>query len=184
MSRRRPLSGFWRDKRGVSAVEFALIAPVMIVMYCGLAEVTQAMMAQRRLSNIASQIGDLVAQNGQTGPTMMNDVFTIGTIIMSPFPSAPLKMCVASITSDSTGKDTVAWSRASTSGMTTCPAQGTVLTNVPVGVLPASQSVIMTRASYAYASPIKLVLPSSITFQRTFYLRPRKVDAVIWSASS
>ena len=184
MSRRRPLSGFWRDKRGVSAVEFALIAPVMIIMYCGLAEVTQAMMAQRRLSNIASQIGDLVAQSSQTGPTKMTDVFTIGSIIMAPFPTAPLKMCVASVTSDSTGRDTVAWSRASASGMSTCPAQGAVLTNVPVGVLPASQSVILARASYAYASPIKLVLPTTITFQRTFYLRPRKVDAVIWSTSS
>lgn len=183
MSRRRPLSGFWRDKRGVSAVEFALIAPVMIIMYCGLAEVTQAMMAQRRLSNIASQIGDLVAQSSQTGPTKMTDVFTIGSIIMAPFPTGALKMCVASITSDATGKDTVAWSRASASGMSTCPAQGTVLT-VPVGVLPASQSVIMARASYAYASPIKLVMPRNITFQRTFYLRPRKVDTVIWSASS
>ncbi|ATC30932.1 pilus assembly protein [Caulobacter vibrioides] len=181
MSRRRPLSGFWRDKRGVSAVEFALIAPVMIIMYCGLAEVTQAMMAQRRLSNIASQIGDLVAQSSQTGPNKMTDVFTIGSIIMAPFPTAPLKMCVASVTSDSTGRDTVAWSRASASGMTNCPAQGAVLTNVPVGVLPASQSVILARASYAYASPIKLVLPTTITFQRTFYLRPRKVDAVIWS---
>lgn len=183
MSGRRPLTGFWRDKRGVSAVEFALIAPVMIIMYCGLAEVTQAMMAQRRLSNIASQIGDLVAQNSQTGPTKMTDVFTIGGIIMAPFPSAPLKMCVASITSDATGRDTVTWSRASGT-MTNCPAQGTVLTDVPVGVLPASKTVILARASYAYSSPIKLVLPRSITFQRTFYLRPRKSDSVIWSTSS
>lgn len=184
MSARRPLARFWRDKRGVSAVEFALIAPVLIVMYCGLAEMTQAMMAQRRLSNIASQIGDLVAQSSQTGPNSMTDVFKIGTIIMAPFPSAPLKMCVASVTSDATGRDTVAWSRASAGGMSNCPAQGAVLTDIPVGVLPASKSVIMARASYAYASPIKLVLPTSITFQRTFYLRPRKVEAIPWSTSN
>ena len=184
MSARRPLARFWRDKRGVSAVEFALIAPVLIVMYCGLAEMTQAMMAQRRLSNIASQIGDLVAQSSQTGPNSMTDVFKIGTIIMAPFPSAPLKMCVASVTSDATGRDTVAWSRASAGGMSNCPTQGAVLTDVPVGVLPASKSVIMARASYAYAAPITLVLPSSITFQRTFYLRPRKVETIPWSTSN
>ncbi|MFY8208322.1 MAG: TadE/TadG family type IV pilus assembly protein [Caulobacter sp.] len=183
MSRRRPLSSFWRDRRGVSAVEFALIAPVMIVMYCGLAEVTQAMMAQRRLSNIASQIGDLVAQSNQTGPTKMADVFTIGGIIMAPFPTATLRMCVASVTSDATGRDTVAWSRASGT-MTNCPAQGAVLTNVPVGVLPASKSVILARASYVYTSPIKLVMPASITFQRTFYLRPRKAETILWSTTS
>jgi Flp pilus assembly protein TadG len=59
------LSRFWRDRRGVSAVEFALIAPVLVIFYCGMAELTQAMMAQRRVSNIASSIGDVVAQNAQ-----------------------------------------------------------------------------------------------------------------------
>lgn len=180
----RRLSGFWRDRRGVSAVEFALIAPVLIVMYCGLAEMTQAMMAQRRLSNITSAVGDLVAQSTQTGPTRMNDVFAIANTIMAPFPTTNLKICVASVVSDASGKDTVAWSKASAAGMTNCPAQDAVLTTVPVGVLPASQSVIMAKASYSYVSPIKLVLPRGMTFYRTYYLRPRRSDTVLWSASN
>lgn len=186
MSARKPnrLKGFWRDRRGVSAVEFALIAPVLIVMYCGLAELTQAMMAQRRLSNIASQMGDLVAQGTQTGPLKTADIFKIGQITMSPFPTSGLKMCIASVTSDSTGKDTVAWSKPSVTGMTNCPAAGSTVTDIPVGLLPASQSVVMARASYTYTSPIKLVMPTSMTFARTYYLRPRKGDAVLWSTSS
>ena len=52
-----------KDRRGAAAVEFAFIAPVMILMYYGLAELTQAMMADRRASHVASAIGDLVAQD-------------------------------------------------------------------------------------------------------------------------
>jgi Flp pilus assembly protein TadG len=181
--RLRPLAGFWRDRRGVSAVEFALIAPVLIIMYCGMAELTQAMMAQRRLSNIASSIGDLVAQNSQTGPLKTADIFTIGKTIMAPFSVSTLKMCVASVSSDATGKDTVVWSQPSTT-MSTCPAAGAVLTDVPVGVLPASKTVILARASYVYTSPIQLVMPTSLTFSRTYYLRPRKSDAVLWAPTS
>ncbi|NQE63999.1 TadE/TadG family type IV pilus assembly protein [Caulobacter sp. RHG1] len=176
----RPLIGFWRDRRGVSAIEFALIAPVLILMYCGMAELTQAMMAQRRLSNITSTIGDLIAQTGQTGPLKMADTFTIGKIIMAPFPEGNLSMCVASITSDASGKDTVAWSQTSNAGVT-CPKQGVVVTDVSVGVLPANQSVILARASYAYTSPIKFVLSKPLTFTRTYYLRPRKSDVVLWN---
>ncbi|WP_297512859.1 TadE/TadG family type IV pilus assembly protein [uncultured Caulobacter sp.] len=183
-ARKPALKSFWRDRRGVSAVEFALIAPVLIVMYCGMAEMTQAMMAQRRLSNIASTIGDLVAQNAQTGPSKTSDIFTIGTTIMAPFPTSTLQMCVASVVSDSTGKDTVSWSKASVTGMTSCPAQNAVVTTIPASVLPASQSVIMAKVSYTYASPIKLVLPTSMTFMRTYYLRPRKSDTVLWSTSN
>ncbi len=178
------LKSFWRDRRGVSAVEFALIAPVLIVMYCGLAEMTQAMMAQRRLSNIASTIGDLVAQSTQTGPSKMTDIFSIGNTVMAPFPTSTLKMCVVSVVSDATGKDTVAWSQPSVSGMTGCPAKDAVITTIPTGVLPSSQSVIMAKAAYTYASPIKLVLPGTMTFNRTYYLRPRRSDTVLWSASN
>jgi len=178
--RKRGLSGFWRDRRGVSAVEFALIAPVMIVFYCGMAELTQAMMAQRRVGNIASSIGDLVAQSAQLTDARKTDIFTIGGIMMSPFPTTTLRMCLVSVTSDSTGKDTVAWSENSNSHAD-CPTSGTVLgaSVVPTGVLAASQSVIIAKASYGYNSPIKFVLPSTLNFYRTYYLRPRKSETVM-----
>lgn len=186
MSRRkRPfLASFWRDRRGVSAIEFALIAPVLILLYCGMAEMTQAMMAQRRLSNITSATGDLMAQSTQTGPLKSADIFKIGETIMAPFPTANLKICLASVVSDATGKDTVAWRQASKSSMTNCPAKGAVLTDVPVGVLPASQSVILARSTYVYTSTFALVMPANLTFTRTYYLRPRKTDAVLWSDSN
>lgn len=182
--RKKGLAGFWRDRRGVSAVEFALIAPILIVFYCGLAELSQAMMAQRRVGNIASSIGDLVAQNAQLTDTRKTDIFAIGAVIMAPFPTTNLRMCLLSVTSDATGKDTVAWSEPY-NGHPDCPAQGTVLasTVVPVAVLPASKSVIVAKANYAYTSPIKFVLPSAITFNRTFYLRPRRSDTVLRATS-
>ena len=183
-ARRSSQRRFWRDRRGASAVEFALIAPVLILLYCGMAEMTQAMMAQRRLSNIAASIGDLTAQASQTGPTRTTDIFNIGAIIMSPFPTTELRMCVASVVSDATGKNTVAWSQASVSGMTNCPAKGAILTDVPAAVLSANQSVILARAAYVYSSPIQLVMPRQLTFNRTLYLRPRRVDAVLWSPAS
>ena len=42
------LPRFFRDRRGVAAVEFAFVAPVLILIYMGLAEVTMALMAERR----------------------------------------------------------------------------------------------------------------------------------------
>ena len=57
------LRGFLADKRGVSAVEFALIAPILIMIYLALAELTLGMMASRRTSHLAATIGDLAAQS-------------------------------------------------------------------------------------------------------------------------
>ncbi len=51
-----------QDRRGVSAIEFALIAPVMITIYFGLIEFSQGYMAERRAGHVASMVADLVAQ--------------------------------------------------------------------------------------------------------------------------
>ena len=49
------LPRFERDRRGVSAIEFALIAPVLIFAYFGLAELSGALLADRRAAQIASE---------------------------------------------------------------------------------------------------------------------------------
>ena len=53
---------FRKDRRGVAAVEFALIAPAMVLLYCGLVELCQAVIAERKANHVASAIGDLVTQ--------------------------------------------------------------------------------------------------------------------------
>jgi Flp pilus assembly protein TadG len=170
------LAGFWRDRRGVSAVEFALLAPVLLLFYFGMAELTEAMMAQRRLNHTTSAVGDIVARDAVLTNAELTDVFAIGATLMSPFPSAPLTLCLVSVTSDAKGKDTVAWAERY-QNPPNCPKQGDVL-SIPVSVLPPGQSVIMSKATYTYTTPVKYISKDATTFNRTFYLRPRMSDTV------
>jgi Flp pilus assembly protein TadG len=169
---------FLKDGAGAAAVEFAIIAPVMIVMYFGLAELTQAMMAQRRTSHTGSTIGDLVAQGGSTTPAELSDIFTVGGAIVAPFPTAPLSMRISSITADVNDVAKVDWSVAS--NMTPL-AKGTVVTP-PASALAAGQSVIESDVKYVYNSPVNYVLPTPITFTNTYYLRPRVSNQVTCAA--
>ena len=162
------------DRRGVSAVEFALIAPVLIVFYFGIAELTQAMMADRRTSHVASSIGDLVAQDDTITNAEMTDIFNIGGIVMSPFNTSSLKMRVSEITSNSANVSKIAWSDASNN---TALTVGNTVT-VPTGIISANQSVIMAEVSYTYDSPVDYVMPSPVTFTKVYYLRPRRTDTV------
>lgn len=172
----RRLSRFWRDRRGVSAVEFALIVPLLLLFYFGMAELTEAMMAQRRLSHLTASIGDVVARDTQFSNARRTDVFAAGKVMMAPFPTSTLRMCIVSVVSNAAGRDVVAWAEPSNSP-TDCPKVNDVL-DIPPAVLPASQSVIMSKASYEYDSVFKMILPKTMTFRRTFYLRPRLSDQV------
>lgn len=172
----RRLSRFWRDRRGVSAVEFALILPLLMLFYFGMAELTEAMMAQRRVSHLTASIGDVVARDPRLTDARRDDVFSAGKIMMSPFPTTTLRMCIVSVASNAQGEDRVVWSEKS-NGPANCPAANDVV-DIPVQVLPAGQSVIMSKASYDYTSVFQLIIPNTLTFRRTFYLRPRLSDQV------
>ena len=52
------LPRFKSDENAVAAVEFALILPLLIVLYIGTAELTQAISVNRKVTHLASSLAD------------------------------------------------------------------------------------------------------------------------------
>jgi Flp pilus assembly protein TadG len=176
--RRRHIKGFWKDHSGVSAVEFALISPVLITFYFGFAETTQAMMAKRRASHVASTIGDLVAQEQTLTNSEMTDLFTIGGTLLTPFPTTSLKIRVTSVTANATtGVVKVDWSDGY-GGLAALSANSTY-TGIPSGLIAAGQSLVISEVTYSYDSPIKKYVPNTLNWADKYYLRPRSVNTVM-----
>ena len=172
----RPLLSLIRDRRGVSAVEFALLAPVMIAFYFGLAEFCQAFMAQKRVGHVASVVADLIAQADVVDADEVDDIFSVGELIMRPFPDAPLRQRVSSVRMESNNRAEVAWSRGA--GLS-ARGEGTRVT-LPAGLLSEGESLIMAEIRYDYDSPVDHLLPGLTRFEQTYYLRPRRVEHVIY----
>ena len=164
------------DRRGVAAIEFALIAPVAILLYCGFAEITMAMMAERRAAHTAAVVADLVSQAPSVTAGDVTDIFKIGNAILSPFPAAPLKLRVTSVQADAQGVPQVQWSQ-SNGGLPALPAGN--ISGFPPALLAAGESVIMADVQYAYVSPLRITLPNALTFKDTFYLKPRRSPTVV-----
>jgi len=165
---------FGKDRRGVAAVEFALIAPVMVLLYCGLVELTQGMIAERKANHVASTIGDLTTQADTVSTADLADIFLVGNTIMSPFPTTSLQMRLTSITADANGAPKVTWSRAY-GGMSALGVGGTV--SVPL-TLAAGDSIVMAETKYQYDSVLNYVLPSPVNYSEVYYMRPRRSDNV------
>lgn len=176
------LRRFGVDARGVSALEFALIAPLLIVIYFGVGELCEAMMAQRRAAHAASAVGDLATQNQTLAASDVSDIFAAATTILAPFPTTNLKLRMTSVTQNSSGVAKVDW--ACQQGGMSVQAAGATYSGLPSGILSSSgDSVIVAESQYNWASPANYVLPNGLNFNEAFYLKPRKSAQVAGPAS-
>lgn len=174
MIRLRSLTRLRRDERGVSAVEFALLAPMLIAFYFGMAEFCQGYMAQKRMGHVSAMVADLVAQEETVEKAHLDDFFQVGELIMKPFSAAPLKQRVSSVTRTD-GVDKVVWSRGH--GMD-ARGVGDIVT-LPDGLIEDGESIVVSEATYDYDSPVDYLMPSVTHFSHIYYLRPRTVDETL-----
>src|SRR3954470_20871040 len=92
---RRPLLRFLRDKRGVSAVEFAMLLPLMITLYLGGVEVSSAIAVDRKVTQVARTLGDLVAQSTTLNATDMTNILNAASSVVQPYSSSLIKVTVS-----------------------------------------------------------------------------------------
>jgi Flp pilus assembly protein TadG len=170
-----PLRRFAADQSGVSAVEFAILLPLMLTMYLGGVEVSQAVSADRKTTLVAHTIGDLVAQASNVTSADVTNVLNAGAAVAYPFSSSNLKATVTSVCIDSTGAvATVAWSR--TQNGTT--HSGVVTSAIPTALMVANTSLIWGEAAYAYKPTIGWTITGTLNLSDKFFLRPRLASSV------
>ncbi|MBO6754895.1 MAG: pilus assembly protein [Roseibium sp.] len=176
-----------KNRQGVAAVEFALLLPVLLILVIGMAETTDALNHDRKVSQVASTIADLVAQGQIVSPTELSDYFLGAEAIMEPYPTTTLDIIVASVTFDADGDPVVDWSEDNDGG-SPWPAGGPPPITLPATIRVPGASVVVGDASYTYtpmfASSLQSIFPraSSMNFSETFFLRPRLVQTVLCPA--
>ena len=85
---RNKLLNFKKDSKGVAAVEFALIAPILLVLFIGTIEVSLMIAVDRKISRTSSAIADLIAQGGfsnNNSEAEMRAIFGMTDRIMYPY---------------------------------------------------------------------------------------------------
>jgi len=163
-----------KDEDGVSAIEFALIAPFLALLYFGAIELSLMMQTDRRVTSAASTMGDLVARAAVMTDNDLDDVFEASRMIFEPSPVTNARLRVSSLIEDE-GTIVVDWSDANDNWSPLAP--GTPVT-VPDNLVPAGGSVILAEVEYDYSSDIGFVIENTRVLNDEFYLRPRRVNVV------
>ncbi|WP_293347275.1 TadE/TadG family type IV pilus assembly protein [Phenylobacterium sp.] len=154
------------DRSGASAIEFALIFPILFMIHIGAAEALQAFVAQRKVSHIAATMADITARNRVVTTADMNDILGASVAMMYPFPTTRLQQRVSSMSADNNGSVKTDWSSSKDYKDLNSPA-------MPSGYLRPNESVILTEVIYNYEPTFGIFLSDDIRMSRHAYVRPR-----------
>jgi Flp pilus assembly protein TadG len=159
---------FARDERGVSAVEFALVAPIMIGLYFGCVEISDGVSIDRKVSLAAAALANLSSQVTTISASDMSNIFDASGAIVAPYDVNKIKMTVTCISIDANKNATVKWS-ATRNG---AAKSGTA--TLPTALQVASSQIILAEASYDYQPVIGYTISGTITLADKMYMTPRQ----------
>jgi Flp pilus assembly protein TadG len=163
----RAFRRFGRDRRGVSAVEFAFIAPVMIGLYLGCAEISDGVAADRKVSLTAGALANLTSQVTTVSTADMTNILDASSAIIAPYAAANLKMTVTCLSIDANKNAKVKWS---------VTRNGTVESGtltIPAALDVANTQLIYSEVSYAYTPIVGYTISGTLTLSDHMYMSPR-----------
>jgi Flp pilus assembly protein TadG len=180
--RRRPISGFAKDRSGAGAIEFALLVPVLILLYFGAVEFGDALAAKRKVTSVTSALGDLVTRTKEISESEMEAILTSapGTVLF-PYPvnddNIAIKVTCTAIDEDKVA--TVMWSEALNATKDKAGDKATV----PAGVSLPSSKLVSVDVTYDYEPAVGRWLTDTVSFNSAFYFKPREDGTVCYDGT-
>lgn len=159
-----------RDAAGVAAIEFAFIVPVILTMFTGTVEYSEALTVARRVTTAASTTADLVAQvDAPVDDADLAAVADIGQAIIGTQTAGTFGFRVTQVWNDA-GTKKVDW----TYSEGTVPALSSgELSALPNTVIPEGSYLIVAAVQYTYTPMLGIMITGSQTQTDTYYLTPR-----------
>jgi len=176
---RRPVLDLSSDCRGIAAIEFAMVVPLMLVLFFGTVEFSTGLAIDRKVTIMARTLSDLVSQNTSVTDTQLTNIFNAGTGVMTPYDPAPVKSTVSELYVDPTTKVArVQWSQGA------APRGNGSTVAIPTALQVGGTYLIYSEVSYKYVPVVGYVMAKAgINMSDFTYTRPRQSSCVMYNTA-
>lgn len=114
MKQQRSFSGIFKklakDREGMGAVEFAIIVPILLMVYITSFELTIGLSVAKRATRASGTIADIVTQQTSVNKAYLKTMLNAADGIFEPYNINGLKLKITGISVDAAAKPTVVWS--------------------------------------------------------------------------
>ncbi|PJI40850.1 MAG: hypothetical protein CTR54_15535 [Rhizobium sp.] len=164
-----------RERDGIGGVEFALLAPVLIVLYLCAFELMTGFSVSKKVSMAASTVADLVSRTDKVSTTDLEGMIDVTNAVFPPYGVDNLSLRITGVTVDAARQAKVAWSW-SNSGAAPYAVGSTV--DVPDDM--RGEETFLIRSELSVDHELLMYLPAlsgsqikEITIRREFFFRQR-----------
>lgn len=166
---------------GTAVVEFALILPIMLLVYIGSVEASIAISTDRKVQSVAGALGDLVARSDTTiTAATLEDYFQAAEGIMTPYPVSELLQTVTQVRvrPDRTTRVEWSWQYEDEDMAEGAHAVGSTFP-LPAAMINVALDatkdtfVIVSEGSYAHTPITGFIFNEPINLYRENFLMPR-----------
>ena len=169
------------SERGIAMIEFALVLPVLVVLFLGLVEFGEAYSTSRKITFAASSVSDLVSQARSVTNADLTDIALVADELIKPYRTDNFGVVITSVVADNENNTTVGWSFARGTGAT-AKTEGAAVT-LPAGLTEPGSSIIMVETFYDFTPSVGLFLIGSRTLTGKAYYRPRRIKVITKEAT-
>jgi Flp pilus assembly protein TadG len=170
------LAVFHRNRRGLAAVEFALILPIGLALFTGAVEYGDAIAIDRKVTLTTRTVTDLVTQYPTISKADLNTLLGASAQIMAPYSAANVLVKVSQVQVDSGGNATISWSQSLPAGNGRTPGAPYTL---PSNISTPGVYYILGEVQYNYTPAIGYLLTGTMILHDQTFMAPRVAAAGI-----
>lgn len=140
------------DQRGVAAVEFGYIAPVLLLMLMGTFELSRGVSIDRRLNSVSAMASELISREDAITPADLDKVAAAMKHVMEPYDDDSMVIRLIGVRANSTNASNtkVEWSYEFSGAGTTVPYAQCSPYSLDTGLVGKGGSVIVAEVGYTY----------------------------------
>lgn len=170
------------DRSGLAAIEFALLAPLLLALYFVAMEAGRAIETNGKVNRIGGMVGDLVTQQNNVSVADLNAIMRIGEATLQPYNRSRPTVTVTAIavSDEAQPKARVVWSRKLADGAFSVGEANNEEVTIPPSLMMKGSFLIRAESSLAYQPVVTWVASGersfgfdSIAMGEAYYLRPR-----------
>jgi len=165
---------FFLSTRGVAAIEFAMIAPVLAILFLASFDGGRAIAIYMKVRSATYTLDSIANQYTTIAATDMSDIVGATSVVLAPYSSSPIKVTVTQIAISNKSKATVAWSY-SLNG--TAHTKGAAIA-IPAALKTKSSYLMFGEVSYTFTPLFGYFTAGTITFSDNLYVTPRNSSCI------